>query len=73
MVSDKTLIFHMCIPFGKTFSLVPSSRSSVKIKAKYQGNTFQEIAVSLCNSFYLEVGKKENHTQNLNLQYKKVN
>ena len=38
MVSDKAFIFHKCIPLGKTFSLVPKSRSSVEVKVKYQGH-----------------------------------
>ena len=29
---DRTFIFHKCIPLGKSFSLVPRSRSSVKVK-----------------------------------------
>ena len=32
IVSDRALIFHMCIPFDKTFPLVPISRSSFKVK-----------------------------------------
>ena len=38
MVSDTAFIFHMCIPCGKTFSVVPRSRSSIKVKIKYQGH-----------------------------------
>ena len=39
MVSDRTFIFHMCIPFGKTFFvLVSRSGSSVKAEVKYQGH-----------------------------------
>ena len=32
MVSDRDFSFHMCIPYGKTFSLIPRSMSSVKVK-----------------------------------------
>ena len=39
MVSDRAFIFHICIPWGKALSLVPKSRSSVKVK--YQGHSFQ--------------------------------
>ena len=39
MVSDKAFIFHILYnPWGKTLSLVPKSRSSVKAKIKYQGH-----------------------------------
>ena len=36
----RAFIFHMSIPCDKTFLLVPSLRSSVKVK--YQGHTFQK-------------------------------
>ena len=42
MVTDKAFIFHIYIPWGKTLSLVPKSRSSVKVKVKYQGQNFQK-------------------------------
>ena len=44
MVSDRASIFPLCIPWGKTFSLVhvPNSRSSSKIKVKYQGHNFHK-------------------------------
>ena len=38
MVRDRDFIFHMYIPCGKTFSLVPRSISSVKVSVKYQGH-----------------------------------
>ena len=44
MESDSTYIFQMCIPCGKTLSLIPRSRSSVKVK--YQGHIFQKKAVT---------------------------
>ena len=40
----KALIFHMIIPCDKTFLLVPSSRSSVKVK--YQGHNFKKMAAA---------------------------
>ena len=40
MVSDRGLIFHMYIPWGITLSLVPKSKSSVKVK--YQGHSFRK-------------------------------
>ena len=40
MVTDRAFIFHMCIPYGKTSSPVLRSRSSVKVKVKYQGHSF---------------------------------
>ena len=42
MVSDRAFIFHICIPWGKTLSLVPKSRSSIEVKVKYQGDSFQK-------------------------------
>ena len=42
MISDRAIIFHMCIPCSKTFSLV--QRSYVKVK--YQDNIFQKITVT---------------------------
>ena len=35
-------MFHIYIPWDKTFSLEPKSRSSVKVKVKYQGHSFQK-------------------------------
>ena len=40
MVSDRAFIFHIFIPWGKALSSVPKSRSSVKVKVKYQGHSF---------------------------------
>ena len=34
MVSDRAFIFHICIPCGKTVSLVPKSWSFVSVKVK---------------------------------------
>ena len=42
MVSYRAFTIHMCITFGKTFSFVPMSRSSVKVYVKYQGHIFQK-------------------------------
>ena len=36
------LVFHMSIPCEKTFMLVPSSRSSVKVKVRYQDHSFRK-------------------------------
>ena len=36
MVSVRTLIFHMCIPCRKTFSLVLRSRSSSKVEVIFE-------------------------------------
>ena len=41
MVSDRAFIFHIYIPNGKTLSSVAQSRSSVKVKVKYQGHSFR--------------------------------
>ena len=41
MVSDRALIFHMCISCGKALSLVPRSMSPAKVKVKYQGHSFK--------------------------------
>ena len=43
MVSDKAFIFHIVIPFGNNFSLVPRSRLSVKVTN--QGLIFQKLAL----------------------------
>ena len=43
--------FQMNIPCDKNFLLVPSSRSSVKVKVKYQGHNFQKIAVAAFSPF----------------------
>ena len=40
LVRLRAFIFHMSIPCDKTFLLVPSSRSSVKVK--YQGHSFKK-------------------------------
>ena len=37
MLSDKASILHICIPWGKTFSLVSKSSVKVKFKFKFQG------------------------------------
>ena len=34
MVSGRAFIFHIYIPWGKTLSLVPKSKPSVKVKYK---------------------------------------
>ena len=41
MVSERGFMIHRCIPCGKMFSFVPRSRSSCKVKIKYQGDIFQ--------------------------------
>ena len=35
----------MSMSYDKTFLLVPSSRSSVKVKVEYQGHNFQKMAI----------------------------
>ena len=40
MVRDRAFFLHMYITWGKTPSLVSKSRSSVKVKVKYQGHSF---------------------------------
>ena len=42
MVTDTAFTFQMCIPSGKTFSLVPWSRSSVDVKVTYQGHILKK-------------------------------
>ena len=44
MASHRALIFHIYIPWGKTLSLVPKSRSPVKVKVKfiYQDHSFRK-------------------------------
>ena len=45
MVSNRAFIFDICLPLCKPLSLVPKSRSSVKVK--YQGHSFlQKMAVA---------------------------
>ena len=38
MVNHRAFKNHMCIPFGKSLSLAPRSRSSVKIKYHFSKN-----------------------------------
>ena len=45
MVSDIAFIFNICIPCGKTFSLVTKLGSSFKVKVKYQGHIVPKMAV----------------------------
>ena len=44
MVSDRGFLFHiyMYVPWSKTLSLVPKSRSSFKVKVKYQVTVFEK-------------------------------
>ena len=50
MVSDKAFIFHIYVPWGKTLSLV----SSVKVKVKYQGQSFKKkMAVVVALVFHI--------------------
>ena len=39
-------IFQISIPCDKTFLMVLSSRSSVKVKVEYQGHNFQNMAIA---------------------------
>ena len=45
MASDTAFVFHMSMPCDKIFLLVPSSRSSVKVKN--QGHSFGKMAVGV--------------------------
>ena len=47
MVSDRAFIVHIYIPLGKALSLVPKSRSSVKVMVKHQGHSFRK-KLELC-------------------------
>ena len=42
LVRLRAFIFHMSRPCDKTFMLVPSLRSSMKVKVKYQGHSFRK-------------------------------
>ena len=55
MASDSAFIFHMCIPCGKNFSSEPSSRSSFKVKMKYQAQIFKK------NSCYMDIHVSKSH------------
>ena len=46
MVTDRTFISAMCIPCGKTFPLLLRSRSSVKVKDKYQAHILKKMDVA---------------------------
>ena len=50
MVSVRPFIFHIYIPCGKTLSLVPKSRSSVKLMHRYQGHSSRKkmAVVKIC-------------------------
>ena len=47
MVHNSNFIY-MSIPWGNIYSLVPRSRSSVKVKVKYQDHSFQKKKGHLC-------------------------
>ena len=61
MVSDRAFVFHIYISWVKALSLVPKSRSSVKVKDRYQGHGFWKnghcwgIRVSQTDLVYLEM------------------
>ena len=40
LVRVMAFVFRMSVPCDKTFLLVPSSRSSVKVKVEYEGHRF---------------------------------
>ena len=42
MVGDRAFLFHIYVPWGKTISLAPKSRSPVKVKLKCQGHSFRK-------------------------------
>ena len=42
LVSVRAFVFHMSIPCDKTFLLVPSSKSSFKVKVEYQGHDLEK-------------------------------
>ena len=54
MVSDIAFIFLIYIHWGKTFSLVPKSMSSGKVKVKYQGNKPRFRSHPFCMIYYLK-------------------
>ena len=69
MVSDRDFIFHMCVPCGKTFSLVPRSRSFVKVEVKYQDHICQKMAITralvfLIHSLFLYMNGNNCYTFN---------
>ena len=41
ILSNRTCIFHVCMPYGKIFFVVPRSRSSVNVIVKYQGHFWE--------------------------------
>ena len=49
LVRVRAFIFHVSIPCEKTFLLVSSSRSSVKVEVKYQGHSFRNNCYLLYN------------------------
>ena len=53
MVSDKAFKFHMCIPWGKTFCLVPRSKSPVQVK--YQSHSLQKLAIACAFLFHKHI------------------
>ena len=55
MVSDRAFIFCIYIPWDKTLSLVPKSRSSVKVKVKYQGYKVKKMAVAWAFMFHKHI------------------
>ena len=73
MVSDGDFIFHIYIPWGKTLSLLAKSRSSVKIKVKYQGHEKMAICMGISLSetqlgfFFISFDLTLSQTTNLRL------
>ena len=69
MVTDRAFIFPICIPWGKTIYFVPKSRSSAKVKVKYQGQFLEKkcrcgnISVSQIQLVFLLI---TGHTYQLN-------
>ena len=57
LVRVRAFIFHMSIPCDKTFLLVPSSRSSLKVKFSFQGHTLLK-----CKTFTLDITFEWNYT-----------
>ena len=75
LVNDRASILYIYIPFGKTLSLVPKSRSSVKVKVKYQGHSFRKnggISVSQTQLvyYYFFVDKQTKRDRLTDRQYK---
>ena len=72
MVSGGAFIFHMCVSCGKTFSSVLRSRSSVKVKLKYQVHNWCYASIVSCFIFITMLCNATNSVRGLRMDLTSV-